>query len=98
MASGSTCVKSIPTLDFWLLGMSFAICGFSTNGLIGTHLIAFCVDNGYSQFAGAGILASVGVFSAWTHAVATRRRELGIQQFLRVRVRRRRRRRSGRRR
>lgn len=51
------------SLDFWLLGMSFAICGFSTNGLIGTHMIAFCVDNGYSQFAGAGILASVGIFS-----------------------------------
>lgn len=55
--------RGVRSVDFWLLAMSFAICGFSTNGLIGTHMIAFCVDNGYSQFAGAGILASVGVFS-----------------------------------
>src|SRR5690348_14340140 len=26
--------------DFWLLTLSFAVCGFSTNGLINTHLIA----------------------------------------------------------
>jgi predicted MFS family arabinose efflux permease len=56
-------IRGVRSLDFWLLAMSFAICGFSTNGLIGTHLIAFCVDHGYSQFAGAGILASLGIFS-----------------------------------
>jgi MFS family permease len=56
-------IRGVRSLDFWLLALSFGVCGFSTNGLIGTHLIAFCVDHGYSQFAGAGILASVGVFS-----------------------------------
>lgn len=56
-------VRGVRSIDFWLLAMSYAICGFSTNGLIGTHLIAFCVDHGYTQFAGAGILASLGVFS-----------------------------------
>ena len=56
-------MSGVRSIDFWLLALSYAICGFSTNGLIGTHLIAFCVDHGYSQFAGAGILASVGVFS-----------------------------------
>ena len=56
-------IRGLRSMDFWLLALSFAICGFSTNGLIGTHLIAFCVDHGYSQFAGAGILASLGVFS-----------------------------------
>jgi len=55
--------RGVRSLDFWLLASSFAICGFSTNGLIGTHLIAFCVDHGYSQFAGAGILGSLGIFS-----------------------------------
>jgi MFS family permease len=56
-------VRGVRSVDFWLLAMAYAICGFSTNGLIGTHLIAFCVDHGYTQFAGAGILASLGVFS-----------------------------------
>jgi MFS family permease len=56
-------LRGLRSMDFWLLALSFAVCGFSTNGLIGTHLIAFCVDHGYSQFAGAGILASLGVFS-----------------------------------
>lgn len=55
--------RGVRAVDFWLLAMAFAICGFSTNGLIGTHMISFCVDHGYSQFAGAGILASVGIFS-----------------------------------
>ncbi|MBP5977364.1 MFS transporter, partial [Brasilonema sp. CT11] len=32
--------------DFWLLFGSFFICGASTNGLFGTHLIPACVDHG----------------------------------------------------
>ena len=56
-------LRGMRSIDFWLLAISYAICGFSTNGLIGTHLIAFCVDHGYTQFAGAGILASLGIFS-----------------------------------
>ena len=49
--------------DFWLLTLSFAVCGFSTNGLINTHLIAYCTDRGISQVNGAWILVAVGVFS-----------------------------------
>jgi MFS family permease len=49
--------------DFWLLTLSFAVCGLSTNGLINTHLIAYCADRGISEVGGAGILASLGVFS-----------------------------------
>ncbi|TMJ66692.1 MAG: MFS transporter, partial [Alphaproteobacteria bacterium] len=51
------------SFDFWLLALSFAICGLSTNGLINTHLIAYCADRGISEVAGAGILGSLGVFS-----------------------------------
>jgi predicted MFS family arabinose efflux permease len=49
--------------DFWLLGGSFFICGASTNGLIGTHLIPACIDNGLTDIAGAGMLAMIGGFS-----------------------------------
>jgi predicted MFS family arabinose efflux permease len=48
--------------DFWLLAGSFFICGASTNGLIGTHLIAACTDHGLSEVTGAGLLAAMGVF------------------------------------
>ena len=51
------------SLDFWLLSLSFAVCGFSTNGLINTHLIAYCADRGISAVNGAWVLVAVGVFS-----------------------------------
>lgn len=47
--------------DFWLLFGSFFVCGLSTNGLIGTHLIASCLDNGLPAMRGASLLALIGV-------------------------------------
>jgi MFS family permease len=55
--------RAAHSFDFWLLSLSFAVCGLSTNGLVNTHLIAYCADRGISQVGGAGILASLGVFS-----------------------------------
>ncbi len=46
---------------FWLLFGTFFICGLSTNGLIGTHMIAFCADNGIPEVRAAGLLAMMGV-------------------------------------
>jgi predicted MFS family arabinose efflux permease len=48
--------------DFWLLGGSFFICGASTNGLIGTHLIPASMDHGMAEVAAASLLAVIGVF------------------------------------
>jgi len=48
--------------DFWLLGGSFFICGASTNGLIGTHLVPACGDHGIPEVRAAGLLAAMGVF------------------------------------
>jgi sugar phosphate permease len=48
--------------DFWLLFGSFFICGLSTNGLIGTHLIPACIDHGIPEVKAAGLLAVIGVF------------------------------------
>ncbi len=42
---------------FWLLAGSFFVCGASTNGLVGTHLIPACVDHGFSEVHGANLLA-----------------------------------------
>jgi predicted MFS family arabinose efflux permease len=46
---------------FWLLAGSFFVCGASTNGLIGTHLIPACVDHGFSEVHGANLLAAMGI-------------------------------------
>ena len=47
---------------FWLLFASFFVCGASTNGLIGTHLISYCFDHGIPEVQGASLLAVMGVF------------------------------------
>jgi MFS family permease len=47
---------------FWLLFASFFVCGASTNGLIGTHLISYCIDHGIPEVTGAGLLAAMGIF------------------------------------
>src|SRR5579862_981314 len=48
--------------DFWLLAGSFFVCGASTNGLIGTHLIPACVDHGIPEVTAASLLAAMGIF------------------------------------
>jgi MFS family permease len=59
----SALARASRSMDFWLLCVTFGVCGFSTNGLINTHLIAYCADNGISQMNGASILAVIGMFS-----------------------------------
>ena len=65
VASFKALRRGIRSRDFWLLAGSFFVCGLSTNGLIGTHLIATCVDHGIAEFTGAGILAAIGIFDTW---------------------------------
>ncbi|WP_024365096.1 MFS transporter [Arthrobacter sp. TB 26] len=47
---------------FWALVAGFAICGATTNGLIGTHFIPSAHDHGMTQTTAAGLLAVVGIF------------------------------------
>ncbi|MET0715780.1 MAG: MFS transporter [Mycetocola sp.] len=47
---------------FWALAIAFAICGATTNGLIGIHFIPSAHDHGMSTVTAAGLLAAVGVF------------------------------------
>jgi len=50
------------TRAFWFLFATFWVCGFTTNGLVGTHLIAMCGDHGIAAVQAAGLLALMGVF------------------------------------
>ncbi len=50
------------TRSFWALAAAFAICGATTNGLIGIHFIPSAHDHGMATTTAAGLLAVVGVF------------------------------------
>lgn len=54
--------KAARTRPFWLLAGGFAICGATTNGLVGTHFIPAAHDHGMTQTTAAGLLALVGLF------------------------------------
>jgi len=55
-------MRGVRSVDFWLLFITFAVCGFSTNGLVATHLIPFCMDHGIPEVSAASLLAAMGVF------------------------------------
>jgi sugar phosphate permease len=45
---------------FWALSLSFMLCGATTTGILGTHLIPASVDHGLSQVDAASLLGVVG--------------------------------------
>jgi MFS family permease len=47
---------------FWLLFGTFFVCGLTTNGLVGTHMIPFCGDHGIAPVQAAGLLSLMGLF------------------------------------
>jgi len=57
-----TLFRAAQTRAFWFLFATFYVCGFTTNGLVGTHLIALCADQGITEVHAAGLLALMGIF------------------------------------
>lgn len=47
---------------FWILALTFFICGLSTNGLVQTHFISLCADQGLSAVPAASVLSMMGAF------------------------------------
>jgi MFS family permease len=58
----NTLRRAAGTRVFWYLFATFFVCGFTTNGLVGTHLIAFCGDMGIGEVQAAGLLSMMGIF------------------------------------
>ncbi|MCW2844671.1 MAG: transporter [Nocardioides sp.] len=54
--------ESARSRTFWILFATFWICGWSTNGLIGTHFIPAAHDHGMAAGTSANLLALIGVF------------------------------------
>jgi MFS family permease len=49
------------TRNFWVLSIAFFVCGASTNGLIGAHLIPAAHDHGIPEVRAASLLALMGL-------------------------------------
>jgi sugar phosphate permease len=76
------------TRAFWLLAGGFAICGATTNGLVGTHFIPAAHDHGMPETTAASLLALVGLFdiagtivSGWLTDRVDSRVLLGVYYF-----------------
>jgi MFS family permease len=62
-SEGGVMRRALAVPEFWLLAGSFFICGATSNGLIGTHLIAHAHDHGISKGTAAGMLALMGTMN-----------------------------------
>ena len=49
--------------DFWLLAGSFFVCGYTSNGLVGTHLIPHALDHGFTAVTAAGAVGLMGAMN-----------------------------------
>ena len=50
------------TRSFWLLALTFAICGWTTNGIVSSHFVPSMHDHGVSATTAASLLVIVGAF------------------------------------
>jgi len=62
-ASGVTLRVATRTRDFWLLAASFFVCGYTSNGLIGTQLIPHAVEHGFSEATAASAVGLMGLMN-----------------------------------
>ena len=60
-----TLKEAVKYKTFWALAVGFAICGATTNGLIGAHFIPSAHDHGMPETTAAGLLAVVGIFDVF---------------------------------
>jgi MFS family permease len=61
-ATAAGLVVGLRSRAFWLLAGTFFVCGATTVGVIGTHLIPAAHDHGIGEVQAAGLLAAIGIF------------------------------------
>lgn len=83
--------EALRTRDFWLLAGSFFICGYTTNGLIGTHLLTHAVEHGFVEVQAASAVALMGAMnivgtlaSGWLTDRYDNRKLLGVYYGMRA--------------
>lgn len=55
--------RALASPTFWLLALTFYICGATSSGLVGQHFIPHAVDHGFSATVAATSLAIIGAFN-----------------------------------
>jgi sugar phosphate permease len=55
--------RALVSPTFWLLSLTFYICGATSNGLVGQHFIPHAVDHGFTPGVAATALAVIGAFN-----------------------------------
>jgi len=63
LTSFSKLTVAISHPGFWLLAITFFICGLTSNGLVSQHFIPFCADNNIGIVAASSYLAVMGIFN-----------------------------------
>ena len=61
--SFSCLIDAARTPIFWMLTLTFFICGLSSTGIVGQHFIPFCSDNNVGAVVAASYLALMGIFN-----------------------------------
>jgi MFS family permease len=59
-AASTPMSRVVRTPDFWWLAGGFFVCGFTANGLIGTHFVSHAADHGFGEMMAAGIFGLMG--------------------------------------
>ncbi len=54
---------ALRTKDFWLLAGSFFVCGYTSNGLVGTHLIPHALEHGFTAVVSAEAVGLMGAMN-----------------------------------
>jgi sugar phosphate permease len=54
---------AVMTPTFWLLSASFFVCGMTSNGLVGTHMIPHAIERGIPEVTAATAVGIMGVAS-----------------------------------
>ncbi len=87
---GTSLAAALRSAPFWLLAGSYFICGYSSNGLIGTHMVPYAIEHGVGDLAAAsalGLMGAVNTLGAIAAGYASdrygRRHPLALTYFLR---------------
>jgi MFS family permease len=89
-ASAVGLLDAVRTMPFWLLAGSYFICGYSTSGLVDTHVVPYAIEHGVPNMAAASALGLMGAVNTLGAIAAGyvadrygRRNPLAITYFVR---------------